>query len=83
MVTVCVIQSVRQECSDLTHEISVERVLIYIYIYIYISVAQSCTTLCDPKNGSTPGLPVQHQLPEFTEIYVHRVSDAIQPFDPL
>ena len=85
MVTVCVIQSVRQECSDLTHEISVEWVLIYIYIYIYIyiSVAQSCMTLSDPKNGSTPGLPVQHQLPEFTEIYVHRASDAIQPFDPL
>ena len=52
-------------------------------IDIYISVAQSCTTLCDPMNGSTPGLAVQHQLPEFTEIYVHRVSDAIQPFDPL
>ena len=42
------------------------------------SVAQSCPTLCDPMNRSTPGLPVHHQLPEFTEIHVHRVSDANQ-----
>ena len=47
------------------------------------SVAQSCPTLCDPMNRSTPGLPVHHQLPEFTEIHVHRVSDAIQPSHPL
>ena len=43
------------------------------------SVAQSCPTLCDPMNCSTPGIPVHHQLPEFTETHVHRVSDAIQP----
>ena len=43
------------------------------------SVAQSCPILCDPMNRSTPGLPVHHQLPEFTETHVHRVSDAIQP----
>ena len=43
------------------------------------SVAQSCLTLCDPMNRSTPGLPVHHQLPEFTETHIHRVSDAIQP----
>ena len=43
------------------------------------SVAQSCPTLCDPMNRSTPGLPVHHQLPEFTQSHVHRVSDAIQP----
>ena len=43
------------------------------------SVAQSCPTLCNPRNRSTPGLPVHHQLPEFTETHVHRVSDAIQP----
>jgi len=42
-------------------------------------VAQSCPTLCDPMNRSTPGLPVHHQLPEFTQTHVHRVSDAIQP----
>ena len=40
------------------------------------SVAQSCPTLCDPMKRSTPGLPVQHQLPEFTETHVHQVSDA-------
>ena len=47
------------------------------------SVAQSCPTLCEPMNCSTPGLPVHHQLPEFTETHVHRVSDAIQPSHPL
>ena len=47
------------------------------------SVTQSCPTLCDSMNRSTPGLPVHHQLPEFTQIHVHRVSDAIQPSHPL
>ena len=47
------------------------------------SVAQSCPTLCDPMNCSTPGLPVHHQLPEFTQTHIHRVSDAIQPSHPL
>jgi len=47
------------------------------------SFAQSCLTLCDPMNSSTPGLPVHHQLPEVTETHVHRVSDAIQPSHPL
>ena len=47
------------------------------------SVAQSCPTLCDPMNCSTPGLPVHHQHPEFTQTHVHRVSDAIQPSHPL
>ena len=46
------------------------------------SVAQSCPTLCDPMNHSTPGLPVHHQLPEFSQTHVHRVSDAIQPSHP-
>ena len=46
-------------------------------------VAQSCPTLCDPMNRSTQGLPVHHQLPEFTQTHVHRVSDAIQPSHPL
>ena len=40
----------------------------------FSSVAQSCPTLCDPMNRSTPGLPVHHQLPEFTQTHVHRVS---------
>ena len=51
--------------------------------YQFSSVAQSCPTLCDPMNHSMPGLPVHHQLPEFTQTHVHRVSDAIQPSHPL
>ena len=47
------------------------------------SVAQSCTTLCDPMDCSTPGFPVHHQLPELTQTHVHRVGDAIQPPHPL
>ena len=49
----------------------------------FSSVAQSCPTLCDPMNHSTPGLPVHHQLPEFTQTHVRQVSDAIQPSHPL
>ena len=49
----------------------------------FSSVAQSCPTLCDPMNRSMPGLPIHHQLPEFTQIHVHRVGDAIQPSHPL
>ena len=51
--------------------------------YQFSSVAQSCPTLCDPMNPSTPGLPLHHQLPEFTQTHVHRVGDAIQPSHPL
>ena len=47
------------------------------------SVAQSCPALCDPVNRNTPGLPVHHQLPEFTQTHVHWVSHAIQPSHPL
>ena len=43
----------------------------------FSSVTQSCLTLCDPMNHSTPGLPVHHQLPEFAQTHVHRVDDAI------
>ena len=56
---------------------------LYRCIVQFSSVAQSCPTLCDPMNHSTPGLPVHHQLPEFTQTHVHRVSDAIQPSHPL
>ena len=49
----------------------------------FSSVAQSCPTLYDAMNRSTPGLPVHHQLPEFTETHFHRVNDAIQPSHPL
>ena len=49
----------------------------------FTSVTQSCPTLCDPLDQSTPGLPVHHQLSEFTQTHVHWVSDAIQPSHPL
>ena len=49
----------------------------------FSSVTQSCPTLCSPMNCSTPGLPVHHQLPEFTQSHVHWVSDTIQPSHPL
>ena len=49
----------------------------------FSSVAQLCPTLCDPMNRSMPGLPVHHQLPEFTQTHDHWVSDAIQPSHPL
>ena len=49
------------------------------YSVQFSSVAQSCPALCDPTDSITPGFPVHHQLPEFTQIDVHRVRDAIQP----
>ena len=51
--------------------------------YSSVQSFQSCPTLCNPMNHSRPGLPVHHQLLEFTQIQVHRVSDAIQPSHPL
>ena len=59
------------------------RSFLYLLSIQFSSVAQSCPTLCDPMNCSTPGLPVQHQLPEFTPTHVHWVSDAIQSSHPL
>ena len=58
------------------------------YIYLqwndqFSSVAQSCPTLCDPMNHSTPGLPAHHHLPEFTQTHIHWVRDSIQPSHPL
>ena len=49
----------------------------------FSSVPQSCLTVCNPMNRRTPGLPVHHQLPEFTQTHAHRVGDAIQPSHPL
>ena len=49
----------------------------------FSSVAQSCSTLCDPVDCCTPGSPVHHKLPEFTQTHVHQVGDAIQPSHPL
>ena len=57
--------------------------LFTIFFFQFSSVAQSCPILCDPMNCSTPGLPVHHQLPEFTQTHVHWVGDAIQPSHPL
>ena len=48
-----------------------------------MSSVQSCPTPCDPMDCRTPGFPVHHQLPEFTQTHVHRVRDAIQPSHPL
>ena len=66
----------------MTHGLSFSKVC-GVFLVQFSSVTQSCPTLCDPMNHSTPGLPVHHQLLEFTQINVHRVSDAIQPSHPL
>ena len=57
--------------------------IVFGVLFQFSSVVQSCLTLCDPMNRSTPGLPVHHQLPEFTQTQVHQVCDAIQPSHPL
>ena len=57
-------------------------VLKIFFLHQFSSVAQSCPTLCDPMNHSTTGLPVHHQLLEYTQTHVHLVSDAIQPSHP-
>ena len=53
------------------------------FSYCCSSVAQSCPTLCDPRDSSTPGLPVHHQLLEFAQVHAHCIGDAIQPSHPL
>ena len=71
------------------HSYDKMHLIIMYFLFLYIgrfdlsSVTQSCPTLCDPMNRSTPGLPVHHQLPEFTPTPVHWVGDAIQPSHPL
>ena len=60
-----------------------QKPLQYCKVIQFSSVAQSCPPLCDPMNRSTPGVPVHHQLPEFTQTHVHWVGDAIQPSLPL
>ena len=61
---------------------SLEGLMLKLQYFQFSSVGQSCLTLCDPMNRSTPGLPFHHQLPEFTQTHVHRVSDAIHPSHP-
>ena len=56
----------------------------FVYLTLqFSSVTQSCPTLCDPMDGSMQGLPVHHQLPEFSQTHVHWFGDAMQPFHPL
>ena len=59
------------------------KIVVNIKHFQFSSVTQSCPTLCNPMNCSTPGLPVHHQLPELTQTHVHQVGDAIQPSHPL
>ena len=61
--------------------IDLDRFLLF-QVY-FRSVTQSCPTLCNPRDCSTPGFPVHHQLPELAQAHVHWVSDAIQPSHPL
>ena len=60
-----------------SHILLVSRTMGFSWVVQFSSVAQSCLTFCDPMNHSTPGLPVHHQLPEFTQTHVHWVGDAI------
>ena len=71
------------EKSSLTLSVQKTKIMHLVPTVHLSSVAQSCPTLCNPMNLSTPGLPVHHQLPEFTQTHIHRVSDAIQPPHPL
>ena len=78
----------RGSFNDVWWQISIFRGTILNYILSvslvqFSSVTHSCSTLCDPMNFSTPGLPVHHHLPEFTQTHDHRVRDAIQPSHPL
>ena len=67
-----------------SHHYHLSKFHIYAFSSVqFSSVTESCLTLCNPMNRSTPGLPIHHQLPEFTQTHVHRVSDAIQPSHPL
>ena len=71
------------DCSSRITSNSVSPILFVLHSVQFNPVSQSCPTLCNPMNLSMPGLPVHHQLLEFTQIHVHRVSDTIQPSHPL
>ena len=75
------------KCHCYSHSFSMVKLFqLWISFEVFLqfsSVAQSCPTLCDPMNHSTPGLPVHHQLPEFTQTHIIQVSNAIQPSHPL
>ena len=77
-------EHVKVTCLDCTSLVfNCSRVIRGIFQVQFSSVAQSCLTLCEPMNYSTPGFPVHHQLLELTQTHVLRVSDAIQPYHPL
>ena len=76
----CIFSIGRQILCHLSHQGSPRSLNNYSSVQ---SVTQLCLTICDPMNRSTPGLPVHHQLPEFTQTHAHRVGDAIQPSHPL
>ena len=70
-------------CTSYISNMLLRQILIDLKAIQFSSVAQSCLTLCDPIDCSTPGLPVHHQLPEFTQTHARGVSDAVQPSHPL
>ena len=70
-------------CRQILYQLSNKGIPKNVLSVQFSSVAQSCLTLSNPMNRSMPGLPVHHQLPEFTQTHVHRVGDAIQPSHPL
>ena len=75
----------REICSRVWHSVSFWHMVYRFCLFSvqFSSVTQSCPTLCNPMNCSTPGLPVHHQLPEFSQTHIHWVGDAIQPSHPL
>ena len=87
--TRCWIQGLERTNKDFflkgAHKLERETYIAITLVPVQFSSVQSqlCPTLCDPMNRSTPGLPVHHQLPEFTQTNAHQVSDAIQPSHPL
>ena len=76
------LMKVKKESEELGLKLNIQKTNIVASSPIQSSRSM-CPTLCDPINRSTPGLPVHHHLPEFTQTHVHRVSDAIQPSHPL
>ena len=82
--TCCILWQVFQKMTTWLELLDVLLLSFWLFSSVqFSSVAQSCPTLCNPMNRSTPGLPVHHQLPEFTQTHVHWVGDAIQPSHPL
>ena len=81
------LMKVKEESEKVDLKLNIQNTKIMALVLIssiqFSSVSQSCPILCDPMNCNTLGLPVHHQLPEFTQTHVHRVGDAIQPSHPL